>query len=126
MLNGQVQGILFILVIGAATDYALLYVARFREAIADRRAAVGCHHPAWRGAFEPIIASGGTVIAGLLCLLLSDLATNRALGPIAVDRHRVLGAVGAHLPARAARPVRPRGVLAVHPEARRSRRSPTT
>ena len=27
--------------------------------------------------------SGGTVIAGLLCLLLSDLATNRALGPIA-------------------------------------------
>jgi RND superfamily putative drug exporter len=38
---------------------------------------------AWRGAFEPIIASGGTVIAGLLCLLLSDLASNRALGPIA-------------------------------------------
>ena len=32
---------------------------------------------------EPILASGGTVIAGLLCLLLSDLATNRALGPIA-------------------------------------------
>src|SRR3546814_8848690 len=38
---------------------------------------------AWRGAFEPILASGGTVIAGLLCLLLSDLASNRALGPIA-------------------------------------------
>jgi RND superfamily putative drug exporter len=33
VLNGQVQGILFILVIGAATDYALLYTARFREAI---------------------------------------------------------------------------------------------
>lgn len=26
-INGQVQGILFILVIGAATDYALLFVA---------------------------------------------------------------------------------------------------
>ena len=32
-LNGQSQGILSILVIGAATDYALLYVARFREAL---------------------------------------------------------------------------------------------
>ena len=31
MLNGQVQGILFILVIGAATDYSLLYIARYRE-----------------------------------------------------------------------------------------------
>ncbi len=37
VLNGQVQGILFILVIGAATDYALLYVARFREAIGAGR-----------------------------------------------------------------------------------------
>ena len=30
-LNGQSQGILFILVFGAATDYALLLVSRFRE-----------------------------------------------------------------------------------------------
>ncbi|WP_243073917.1 efflux RND transporter permease subunit [Microbacterium sp. SS28] len=83
VLNGQVQGILFILVIGAATDYALLYVARFREAIADGETRWDATNRAWRGAFEPILASGGTVIAGLLCLLLSDLATNRALGPIA-------------------------------------------
>ena len=83
VLNGQVQGILFILVIGAATDYALLYVARFREAIAHGERRWPATLTAWRGAFEPILASGGTVIAGLLCLLLSDLATNRALGPIA-------------------------------------------
>ncbi|TQM27431.1 MMPL family transporter [Microbacterium kyungheense] len=83
VLNGQVQGILFILVIGAATDYALLYVARFREAIASGERRWDATLTAWRGAFEPILASGGTVIAGLLCLLLSDLATNRALGPIA-------------------------------------------
>jgi RND superfamily putative drug exporter len=36
-VNGQVQGILFILVIGAATDYALLYVSRYREALRDTR-----------------------------------------------------------------------------------------
>ena len=83
VLNGQVQGILFILVIGAATDYALLYVARFREALATGARRWDATVRAWRGAFEPILASGGTVIAGLLCLLLSDLASNRALGPIA-------------------------------------------
>ena len=83
VLNGQVQGILFILVIGAATDYALLYVARFREAVADGDRRWDATVRAWRGSFEPILASGGTGIAGLLCLLLSDLATNRALGPIA-------------------------------------------
>ena len=83
VLNGQVQGILFILVIGAATDYALLYVARFRESLASGQRRWEATMSAWRGAFEPILASGGTVIAGLLCLLLSDLATNRALGPIA-------------------------------------------
>ncbi len=83
VLNGQVQGILFILVIGAATDYALLYVARFREAIGGGLRRWDATVQAWKGAFEPILASGGTVIAGLLCLLLSDLASNRALGPIA-------------------------------------------
>ncbi|WOQ68908.1 MMPL family transporter [Microbacterium limosum] len=83
VLNGQVQGILFILVIGAATDYALLYVARFREALAGGQPRWDAAVTAWRGAFEPILASGGTVIAGLLCLLLSDLASNKALGPIA-------------------------------------------
>src|SRR3546814_6292224 len=76
ILNGQVQGILFILVIGAATDYALLYVARFREAIAEGRVRWDAMVRAWRGAFEPIIASGRTVIAGLLFLLRSEEHTS--------------------------------------------------
>ena len=83
LLNGQIQGILFILVIGAATDYALLYVARFREAIAIDPDRLRATKAAWRGSWEPILASGGTVIAGLLCLLLSDLESNRGLGPVA-------------------------------------------
>ena len=83
LLSGQTQGILFILVIGAATDYALLFVARFREELRttqDRGAAIAA---AWKGSVEPIAASGGTVIAGLLCLLLSDLKSNSTLGPVA-------------------------------------------
>jgi RND superfamily putative drug exporter len=38
---------------------------------------------AWRSAFEPIVASGATVILALLCLLFSDLNSNKSLGPIA-------------------------------------------
>ena len=82
-INGQVQGILFILVIGAATDYSLLYVSRFREALRDNESVWEATKAAWKGSSRPILASGGTVIAGLLCLLLSDLASNQALGPVA-------------------------------------------
>jgi RND superfamily putative drug exporter len=81
-LNGQVQGILFILVIGAATDYSLLYVSRYREALYANSHRWEATIEAYKGALEPILASGGTVIVGLLCLLLSDLASNKALGPV--------------------------------------------
>jgi RND superfamily putative drug exporter len=82
-LSGQSQGILSILVIGAATDYSLLLVARFRESlrhVESKWAAIG---RAWRAALEPIAASGATVIIALLCLLFSDLNSNKSLGPIA-------------------------------------------
>jgi len=82
-LNGQVQGILFILVIGAATDYSLLYTSRYREALRDTERGWGATWAALKGSFEPILASGGTVIVGLLCLLFSDLNSNKALGPVA-------------------------------------------
>lgn len=81
-LNGQVQGILFILVIGAATDYALLYVARYKEELRHHKETYKAIIASWRRSLEPILAAGGTVIAGLLCLLLSDLASNKALGPV--------------------------------------------
>jgi len=81
-LNGQVQGILFILVIGAATDYALLFVSRYREELTRHKEVYRAIIASWKRSLEPIIAAGGTVIAGLLCLLLSDLSSNKALGPV--------------------------------------------
>jgi RND superfamily putative drug exporter len=81
-VDGQVQGILSILVIGAATDYALLLTARFREELAlgaDRFTAV---RAALRQSWGAIVASAGTVALGLLALLLSDLTNNRSLGPV--------------------------------------------
>ncbi|QSZ52643.1 MMPL family transporter [Paenarthrobacter sp. AT5] len=82
-LNGQSQGILSILVIGAATDYALLYVARFREALTHTTNRTQAVLTAWKASFEPILASGATVIIALLCLLFSDLNSNKGLGPVA-------------------------------------------
>ncbi|GAA4904325.1 efflux RND transporter permease subunit [Tessaracoccus lubricantis] len=82
-LTGQTQGILFILVIGAATDYSLLYTARYAEELKRHRSRATATWRAIKGVVEPILASGGTVIAGLMCLLLSDLGSNRSLGPVA-------------------------------------------
>lgn len=83
LLNGQSQGILSILVIGAATDYSLLLVARYREELARHQHPAAAMRVAWRATLEPIAASAGTVIVGLLCLLLSDLRSNSSLGPVA-------------------------------------------
>jgi RND superfamily putative drug exporter len=81
-LNGQAQGILSILVVGASVDYALLVVARYREELRAVDPPVQAMRRALRRSLEPITASAGTVVAGLLCLLLSDLASNRSLGPV--------------------------------------------
>ncbi|UOY00335.1 MMPL family transporter [Blastococcus sp. PRF04-17] len=81
-VNGQSQGIAAILVVGAATDYGLLLVARFREELRRAESKYAAMRTALRRSWEPIVASGSTVVLGVLCLLLSDLGSNRGLGPI--------------------------------------------
>ena len=81
-LNGQSQGILSVLVLGAATDYALLLISRYREELHHHESRYEAMKISLRGVIEPILASGSTVIAGLLVLLLSDLSGNRGLGPV--------------------------------------------
>jgi RND superfamily putative drug exporter len=81
-VDGQVQGILSILVIGAATDYALLVTARYREELAARTDRFAAVTAAVRRSWGAVVASAATVALGLLALLLSDLTNNRALGPV--------------------------------------------
>ncbi|MFM8621524.1 MAG: MMPL family transporter [Candidatus Nanopelagicaceae bacterium] len=81
-VDGQSQGILSVLVIGAATDYALLLIARYREELHKLDSRFEAMGKALRGVLEPIIASGSTVTLGLLVLLLSELKNNRSLGPV--------------------------------------------
>ena len=82
-VNGQSQAIVSILVIGAGTDYALLLVARYREELRrheDRHEAMAF---ALHRATPAIIASAGTVIVGMLCLMLAEMNSTAGLGPVA-------------------------------------------
>ena len=81
-LNGQSQGILSVLVIGAGTDYALLLVSRYREELHEHRSRVDAMIAAWKGAAPPIAASACTVILGLLCLTIAELKSTATLGPV--------------------------------------------
>jgi RND superfamily putative drug exporter len=77
--EGQVTGIASVLVFGAATDYALLLIARYREELRREEDRFAAMRSALRRTAEPILASGGTVVLGVLTLLLSEQETNRAL-----------------------------------------------
>ncbi|HEX5512484.1 MAG TPA: MMPL family transporter, partial [Actinomycetales bacterium] len=82
-VNAQSQGILTVLVFGAGTDYALLLVARYREELRrheDRHEAMAL---ALHRSGPAILASGSTVIAGMLCLLLASMNSTSGLGPVA-------------------------------------------
>ena len=81
-VDGQSQGILSVLVIGAATDYALLLIARYREELHLHESRFDAMRAAYKGVWEPIIASGSTVAISLLVLLFSQLTNTAGLGPI--------------------------------------------
>lgn len=83
VVNAQSAGILTVLVFGAGTDYALLLVARYREELrrhADRHEAMAV---ALHRAGPAILASGATVVVGMLCLLAAQTNSTRGLGPVA-------------------------------------------
>ncbi|WP_436701349.1 MMPL family transporter [Nocardioides sp. BYT-33-1] len=77
------SAILIVLVFGAATDYAMLLLNRYREELVHYED----HHDAIMVAVQrtapALLASAGTVVLGLLCLLVASLAGLRGLGPIA-------------------------------------------
>jgi putative drug exporter of the RND superfamily len=81
-VNAQSAGILYVLVFGAGTDYALLLTARYREELRrheDRHEAMAI---ALRRAGPAIIASAGTVIVSLLALMFAELNSTRGMGPV--------------------------------------------
>ena len=81
-VNGQSAGILRVLVFGAGTDYALLLIARYREELTRHASPTDAMRVAVRRAGPAVLASAGTVVIGLLCLLLGELNSDRGLGPV--------------------------------------------
>ena len=111
-VNGQSQGILTVLVIGAGTDYALLLVARYREELRrheDRHEAMAF---ALHRASPAIFASGMTVVLGMLCLLLAEMNSTAGLGPVLAVGILVGARGDDDAAARAAGDLRTLGVLA--------------
>ncbi|MCE5287648.1 MAG: MMPL family transporter [Nocardiaceae bacterium] len=82
-LTGIAQAILWVLVLGAGTDYALLLIARYREELYKYENRFEAMYMAWKESAEAIVASAGTASAGLLCMVASDLKSNQGLGPVA-------------------------------------------
>ncbi|MFI6283193.1 MMPL family transporter [Streptomyces sp. NPDC051018] len=89
-VTSQSAGIMTVLVFGAGTDYALLLVARYREELRRHRLPLDAMIAAVRGCGPAVLASSGTVAAGLLCLLAADLNSASGLGPVGA-----VGVVGA-------------------------------
>jgi putative drug exporter of the RND superfamily len=74
VVNAEGTMLLLVLVFGAGTDYSLLLVHRYREE-QSLATAVKETRPA-------ILASGGTVIAAMLVLLVANLESTHWLGPV--------------------------------------------
>jgi putative drug exporter of the RND superfamily len=82
-VNAQSAGILTVLVFGAGTDYALLLVARYREELRLHENRHEAMAEALHRAGPAIIASGATVVLGMLCLLFAETNSTKGLGPVA-------------------------------------------
>jgi RND superfamily putative drug exporter len=84
LVTVNVEGtfLLLVLIFGAGTDYSLLLIHRYREELDGGREPGAALVAAVSESVRPIAASGATVIAAMLVLLLADLESTRWLGPI--------------------------------------------
>ena len=74
--------ILRVLVLGAATDYALLLVHRYREELRHHAATADAMAVALRRTLPTLLASAGTVVCAMVCLLAAQSASLHGLGPV--------------------------------------------
>ena len=77
--GGGPTGIASVLVFGAATDYALLLIARYREQLRTVPDALVAMRTALTRTGEAVLASGGTVLVALSVLLLTGTEQLRAI-----------------------------------------------
>ena len=74
--------ILIVLVFGAASDYALLLVHRYREELRRHATTEAAMATALRATLPTLAASAATVTCAMICLLVADSASLHGLGPV--------------------------------------------
>jgi putative drug exporter of the RND superfamily len=74
--------ILIVLVFGAASDYGLLLVHRYREELQRHAATHEAMAVALRRTLPTLLASAATVTCGMVCLLAAQSASLHGLGPV--------------------------------------------
>ncbi len=101
-VSSNSTSILIVLMFGVGTDYCLLLVSRYREElhrIEDKHEAM---QRALRRAGPALLASGCTVIAAMLVLLLAEGGSTKSLGPVSAIGVAARAAGRAHAAAGAA------------------------
>jgi RND superfamily putative drug exporter len=81
-VTSTATSLLLVLMFGAGTDYCMLLVSRYVEALhshEDKHDAIAAAVPR---AAPAIVASAGTVIVALIVLVFAELASTKALGPV--------------------------------------------
>ncbi len=81
-VSSNSTSILIVLMFGVGTDYCLLLVSRYREElhrVQDKHEAM---QRALTRALPAVLASGCTVIAAMLVLMLSEAGSTKTLGPV--------------------------------------------
>jgi len=81
-VNGQTTAILVVLMFGAGTDYCLLIVARYREALREFEDKHEAMALATERTSPAILSAGGTVVAAMLVLTLADFKATATMGPV--------------------------------------------
>jgi putative drug exporter of the RND superfamily len=87
--------ILRVLVLGAATDYALLLIHRYREELRHHARTEEAMAAALRATLPTVAASAGTVVCAMICLLAAQSASLHGLGPVGAVA--IVGAVAAQV-----------------------------
>ncbi|GAC57204.1 hypothetical protein GOHSU_17_00070 [Gordonia hirsuta DSM 44140 = NBRC 16056] len=92
-VSSQTSSIMTVLLFGVGTDYALIIIARYREALATNQDRPTAMITAMRGVRESILSSVSTIVLAMMALLVAASPALRGFGPYLALGVASMGAV---------------------------------
>jgi len=92
-ISSQTSSIMTVLLFGVGTDYALIVIARYREAIAETDDLPAAMRSAMRGVTGAIVSSVSTIVLAMMALLLAVSPALSGFGPYLALGVASMGAV---------------------------------